>query len=354
MNWPRPKQLLVKCGHQWPMLWKYVDLARAERGGKLPRWPDWCYLPTTAGPFLMELVRPFGIKGAESHSFDSVESFSRMVIPLATWRVTQGIYRIDPEVAEAIWSTPIAGQLPAELLFYMPEWCVYIETPGKSLSSGKRLEGFFAHLNTAPAADDPELHLLLDDPTGVLHSIAIPLSASTLEEACRLASIGRTNYEHKICWSNGNGSKVGEERMAAAAPYDAAANLSPLISTLLYICSQSADFRDAAGIRNAPGRPTQVQTRRGPRVFPPDHPTIWETGYRLGAALQCAVRTEAGRAGTNHSSPVPHIRRAHWHSFWFGRRENAADRHLAVRWLPPIPVGLSTPEELIPAVRRVS
>jgi hypothetical protein len=354
MNWPRPKQLLVKCGHQWPVLWKYVDLARAERGGKLPRWPDWCYLPTTAGPFLMELVRPFGIKGAESHSFDSVESFSRMVIPLATWRVTQGIYRIDPEVAEAIWNTSIAGQLPAELLFYMPEWCVYIETPGKSLSAGKRLEGFFAHLNTASAADDPELHLLLDDPTGVLHSIAIPLSASTLEEACRIASIGRTNYEHKICWSNGSASKIGEERMAAAAPHDAAVNLSPLISTLLYICSQSADFRDAAGIRNAPGRPTQVQTRKGPRVFPPDSPTIWETGYRLGAALRCAVRTEAGRVGTHHSPPVPHIRRAHWHSFWFGRRESAAERRLAVRWLPPIPVGLSTPEELIPAVRRVS
>jgi hypothetical protein len=301
----------------------------------------------------MELVRPFGTKPAEFHSFDSIESFSRMIVPLATWRVTQGIYRIDSEVAEAIWNTPIAGQLPAELLFHMPEWCVYIETPGRSLSTGKRLEGFFAHLNMA-SATVPELHLLLDDPAGVLHSIGIPLSASTLEEACRIASIGRTNYEHKICWSNGNASMMGEVRMAAAAPPDAAANLSPLISTLLYICSESADFRDKAGIRNAPGRPSQVQTRKGPRVFPPDNPTIWETGYRLGAALRCAVRTETGRAGTSHSSPMPHIRRAHWHSFWLGRRDSAAERRLAVRWLPPIPIGLSAPEELIPAVRRVS
>jgi len=302
----------------------------------------------------MDLVHPFGISGAKSHSFDSVESFSRMVVSLATWRVTQGIYRIDPEVAEAIWDTPIEGRLPTELLFHLPEWCVYIETPGKSLSTGKRLEGFFAHLNAASAADNPELHLLLDDPAGILHSITIPLSASTLEEACRIASIGRADYEHKVCWSNGNAAKIGEERMAATAYPDAAANLSPLISTLLYLCSQSADIRDAAGIRNVPGRPTPVQTRKGLRVFPPDNPTIWETGYRLGAALRCAVREETGRAGINHSSPVPHIRRAHWHSFWFGRRESAAERHLAVRWLPPIPVGLSTPDELIPVVRRVS
>jgi len=218
MNWPRPKQLLVKCGHQWPMLWKYVDLARAERGGELPRWPDWCYLSTSAGVFLMQRVCPLVNEAGMSNSFDSVESFSRMVVPLATWRVTQGIYRIDPEVAEAVWNTPIDGHLPVELLFHLPEWCVYIETPGRSLSSGKYLEGFFAHLNTTSGTHDPELRLLLDDPAGILHSIAVPLLAATLEEACRIASIDRTNYDRKICWSNGAAAKIADERMAASDP----------------------------------------------------------------------------------------------------------------------------------------
>ena len=119
--------------------------------------------------------------------------------------------------------------------------------------------------------------------------LAVPLSASTLEEACRIASVDRSNYEQKICWSNGSAAEIADERMAAAEPADAAAGLSPLISTLLYICSQSADFRDAAGIKNAPCKPAPVQTRKGPRVFPPDDPTIWETGYRLGASLRCAM-----------------------------------------------------------------
>jgi hypothetical protein len=236
----------------------------------------------------------------------------------------------------------------------LPEWCVYIETPARNLPSGKRVEGFFAHLNTAASDADPELHLLLDDPAGVLHSIVVSLSASTLEDACRISSIDRSNYEQKVCWSNGSAAELVHERMAADEPADAAADLSPLISTLLYICSQSADYRDAAGIRNAPRNPAPVQTRKGPRVFPPDDPTIWETGYRLGASLRSSVRQELGRTGTNRSSPVPHIRRAHWHSFWLGRRENVGERRLAVRWLPPIPIALSTPEELIPAVRRVS
>jgi hypothetical protein len=354
MSWPRPKEILVKCGRQWPSLWKYVDLARAERGGKLPRWPDWCYLSTAAGPFLTQRVCPFSNESTESQSFDSVECFSRIVVPLATWRVTQGIYRIDLDVAEAIWNTPIEGQLPVELLFHLPEWCVYIETPGRSLSTGKRLEGFFAHLNTNSSDDDPELHLLLDDPAGVLHSIAVPLSASTLEEACRIAAIDRARYEQKVCWSSGSAAKIEDEQLVAAEPADGAASLSPLISMLLYICSQSADYRDSAGIRKTPSRPTAVQTRKGLRIFPPDDPTIWETGYRMGARLRCAMGQELGQTGTNRSSPVPHIRRAHWHSFWLGPRANVGERRLALRWLPPIPVALSTPEELVPAIRQVS
>jgi hypothetical protein len=355
MNWPRPKQILVKCGRQWPSLWKYVDLARAERGGKLPKWPDWCYLSTIAGRFLFLHVRPFGGEPSNSRSFDSVESFGRMVVPLATWRVTQGIYRIDPDVAEAVWNTPIEGQLPVELLFHLPEWCVYIETPGRSLSTGRRLEGFFAHLNTGTGGDDPELHLLLDDPGGVLHSIAIPLSASTLEEACRLASVDRADYEQKISWSSGAAVDISNEQLMAANPANLAASLAPLISMLLYLCSESADYRDSTAIRDLPGKPNPVQTRNGLRIFPPDVPTIWETGYRIGAPLRSAVKQATSRdAGANRSSPIPHIRRAHWHSFWLGPKANVGERRLALRWLPPMPIALSTPEELMPAVRQVS
>jgi hypothetical protein len=302
----------------------------------------------------MQHVRPFGAEPSESRAFDSVESFSRMVVPLATWRVTQGIYRIDPDVADAVWNTPIEGQLPVELLFHLPEWCVYIETPGRSLSSGKRLEGFFAHLNSNSGDDAAELHLLLDDPAGVLHSIAVPLSASTLEESCRLASVDRADYEDKVSWSSGTAVKISNEQLAAASPPDAAASLAPLISMLLYLCSESADYRDSAAIKVTPAKPSPVQTRNGLRVFPPDLPTIWETGYRMGAPLRHAIRQGAFRdASGNRSSPVPHIRRAHWHSFWLGPKANAGERRLALRWLPPIPVALSTTEELIPAVRQV-
>ena len=48
------------------------------------------------------------------------------------WRVTQGIYRFDPTTFDALWKTPVTGDIPTEVLFYLPEWCAYIPTPDQT------------------------------------------------------------------------------------------------------------------------------------------------------------------------------------------------------------------------------
>ncbi|MGO8822093.1 MAG: hypothetical protein ACLQO6_12835 [Desulfomonilaceae bacterium] len=35
-----------------------------------------------------------------------------------------------------------------------------------------------------------------------------------------------------------------------------------------------------------------------------------------------------------HATPLPHIRRAHWHSFWKGPRTIPVKRYLVVHWFP--------------------
>jgi hypothetical protein len=65
---------------------------------------------------------------------------------LAAWRVTKGIYRFDPDVYQEIIDTPVTGDIPHEILFELPEWCVYIETPGMMAEQEQKVVGFFAHL----------------------------------------------------------------------------------------------------------------------------------------------------------------------------------------------------------------
>ena len=54
-----------------------------------------------------------------------------------------------------------------------------------------------------------------------------------------------------------------------------------------------------------------------------------------------------------HASPRPHIRRAHWHSFWVGKRDQPDARSVTLKWLPPIPVNVQGVEDLTTTVRDV-
>ena len=56
-----------------------------------------------------------------------------------------------------------------------------------------------------------------------------------------------------------------------------------------------------------------------------------------GAILVGKVTGQSLRA-----DPKAHIRRAHWHHYWVGS-ERRGDRHLELRWIPPVQVGGATP-----------
>jgi hypothetical protein len=131
----------------------------------------------------------------------------------------------------------------------------------------------------------------------------------------------------------------------------------PFVSVLLYICSAlSNDVRDAGGSLRQPKKPKPKRVKGGSRLFPPDRPTIWETGYRMGNALVRArkrMTEETSRDGATYASPGPHIRRAHWHSYWTGPKIDPEKRSLTVKWLPPIPVAVGEHGELIPTIRLV-
>src|SRR6202042_1059230 len=150
----RPRTILDTFSRLYPEAWRQVDDLRAKRK-ELGGWPDWCFLPLAGAYALVskdgartlapgEHVEHVGILGA-----------------LAAWRVTQGIYRFDPTTFDAIWETLITGDIPTEVLFHLPEWCVYIPTPDQTWQ-GATLNGFFAHLECDMNDRRTELRLVLD------------------------------------------------------------------------------------------------------------------------------------------------------------------------------------------------
>jgi hypothetical protein len=132
--------------------------------------------------------------------------------------------------------------------------------------------------------------------------------------------------------------------------------VTPIVSLLLYLCSANNDIRDSKGTNRLPKRPKAQKTKDGLKLFPPDAPTTWEVGYRIGAAIRKAQQhhqEQEAQDPSTHSSPRPHIRRAHWHSFWSGSLKNPQERKLNVKWMPPIPVALKDLDDLIPTIHPV-
>ena len=116
----RPGKILSTFGRLYPDAWKQVDEFRASRK-ELGDWPDWCFLPL-AGTYAIVS------KGKTVQSPNQAHHIG-ILGALAAWRVTQGIYRFDLTTFDALWKTPVTGDIPTEVLFHLPEWCVYIPDP---------------------------------------------------------------------------------------------------------------------------------------------------------------------------------------------------------------------------------
>jgi hypothetical protein len=279
----RPSSVLHSFSRLYPDAWKQVDEFRARRK-ELGDWAEWCFLPL-AGTYAIiskgktlqspNLVQHVGILGA-----------------LAAWRVTQGIYRFDPTTFDALWKTPVTGDIPTEVLFHLPEWCVYIPTP-ENTWQGATLNGFFAHLECDMNDRRTELRLVLDvtGPAGD-QLIVTPIHLGKGGVAEGVEAMLKESARHFPVTVYSAPGEV--ERLCC--------DISPLVSLVLYLCSQAAEIREAGAGKRVPTRPKPQKTKKGMRLFATDHPSRWEVGYRLGAALRQALSEhELGEAIGTHA-----------------------------------------------------
>ncbi len=331
---------LKTLAEKHPGIWREVDRARAQLKKRFS-WPDWCFMPM-AGYFAV-LTKPLP-------SLDKLPANVRIMVTravqfaaaLVPWRITQGIYQFHPTVEEEVISTPLTGDLPTALFYHLPEWCVYIRYERKVIED--RCYGYFAHLEWDANRKRPELRLLIDTERNLL-PLVLHLKSGSIYAALKDA----------INEGVGNAASMGldldEFTYEPETLSFLADNISGMVSLVLYLCTVNAQIQCREDLTRKPGMPKSKIVRRGEtRFFPAKKPTMWEVGYRIGEALEAYRSSERGTPGKphttvpdgqagSHASPRPHIRRAHWHSFWTGPRKDPDKRKLVLKWLSPILVG---------------
>ena len=326
---------------RYPDAWERAEMLwRRERS----QWPAWCYVPMEQWWRIAQRHWPRGTPTPEG-----VVDFCRLAA-LGAWRVTRGIYRFDPNLYTALISTPLSGDLPDALLFRLPSWGVYLETPDLHFD-GRPLLGVYAHLNAAHEGHT-ELRLVLDSesdyrllPVPVRLGQGSLLAAVTATSAVARDKVERLAPEKRPAW----GSDAEQQVQDAQDAHD----LTPILSLLLYLCADEADYD------RPPSAVAHSSTSRASAV--PANGRCWLVGERIGAALRRGTGTPTARSELDEgmsvahererAGPRAHWRRAHWHTFWVGPRDGA--RSVRVKWLAPIPVNIDDPDALPATVRPV-
>ena len=318
----------------YPSAWKQFEMFRAMRGKGLPVWPAWCYCPLAAAYAIVSGG------GSNRVPLGRVQDVG-ILAALGAWRMGKGIYQFDPSLLTALLDTPLDGNLPTAVIYSLPEWCVYIDLSGASVPWGDdTLSGFFAHLEADATNGRHELRLVLDMADRLV-PLPLHLCADTLDE-CVASALVEAERQAALQGINAH-TGIGTHAVTRA--------VAPLVSVLLYLCTEAADMADHAGKKYKPSKPTYKKIKGCLRMFPAEAPTTWDVGYRIGAKLRAAEAADRiTPQGETHASPRAHVRRAHWHSFWKGSKKNTNERTAVARWLPPIPVGLG---ETVPTIHKI-
>lgn len=312
----RPLGHLRTAGKVYPNAWRMAESFLSKKGTELPTWPQWCFLPMAGWYAIVSADQGGGTITDLSMAGD----IGRLAA-IGTWRYTQGIYRFDPEFMAELSNTALNGEMPMDVFLRLPEWSLYIETPGRTWF-GSPLYGFWVHLECDANNGRIELRLLLDTGESLI-PLPVHLGPWTLAEAVTKAineAARQAKLFHKAPLLR---STDVDQKLAA--------QLHALLAMVLYLCSDEPQIDGPRDYH--PSRPEPKRTKRGMRLFPPDKPTFWSVGTQIGSMLRAATASTVPGEGCPRRA---HIRKAHWHGYWIGSGEG---KWFSYRWLSSIIVG---------------
>lgn len=353
----RLRRYVAKYGKLYPRAWALTAAARAQRGKQLPNWDDWCYCPESI------LLDHYAELNPSLTHTDHIGHLAA----LAAWRPGQGIYRIHPDVQDALLTQDFTGTIPAESLIRLPEWCCYVMIdPPRELKPYPVAQGFFVNLDHAVIrpVDGPSKVTMVVRETP-LRFINLVLDLKEIEELGPAVTFELTgtldqaitrSFERAVrAWEGHN--RPAEAQFLRDKQKEGEVTIrsfcQPLLQMALYLCADDAE------IDGEHRRHKTIRKHGAERLLPADQCNFWEVAYRSGAALHAAKQYLAAHAGDGtHAGPRPHLRKAHWHHYWTGPRATAGatqptERRLVLKWLGPILVNAKGEAMVIPTIHNV-
>ncbi|MEI6336801.1 MAG: hypothetical protein WCS87_19765 [Methylococcaceae bacterium] len=329
----RPTEHLKAIAKKYPQAWKKMDVFRADKGN----WPQWCFCPVACATVIVSLQNGF------QDRFQVTEASMNdigILAALSAWRAGKSLYLFDRTIYNSLISGGMTGNLPSEFLYNLPEWCVYVETPGNSFRD-TTVYGFFAHLNLDLETNRHELCLVLDTPDG-LCSTYLYIGNWTINKALRSAVEASDLHCREVGLESFDFTDEDIEREAK--------EFEPFVALVLYLCTKNAEIEYK---NKVPPKPIiKWSKKHGQQIVAPAKSRNLNVGVRIGAALRHAqqVIRPVNHTGGTHAQPIPHVRTSHWHIYKTGKgRINSI-----LKWLPPILVNVSDVDKMPVVLKKAA
>lgn len=260
---------------------------------------------------------------------------------LERWEGSKQVYRIN----DALWDEAAlddASEIPSSVFKMMPYGCIFIqhrEEVSMQLDKGWRniheREGYFCWLDGdvlsigfLDAARRAEIGGMKyrDDNTSMV------VQKYDLEDYKTLGDILMERRERETAVIRQDASRwlpiSADSIEMAALELAHASRLNQVLGSLMYISSKEADVRTV-----------YVPQRNPPRKSRQTDCTVHDVGFRIAPQLAEVRRYRAAEGHVTRKTGrnvAPHVRRAHWHGYWTGPRENPTG--LEIKWIAPVVV----------------
>jgi len=272
----------------------------------------------------------------------------------ALWQQHRIVYDFDRDMWNELGSTDLNTVIPAGLLTHLPHFNPFIALPDpvrvpidpqRPDLGDTIVGGFFITGYLDPAQHDPHDQTRplftgshTPEATGNL-ALTFIASLETPDHRPVRAPDGHPRLATLVVVLQHDPGQDQTVAQMAAATLSLALNqhamnqaitttlIPQAVSALVYLCATNADLRPVP-------KTVTARTHRNNGTRTPKPVRLVEVGHHVGATLRAWHQHTTSTTPGNATPRRPHLRRAHFHTFWAGQGRTIR----RVRWLPPIPV----------------
>lgn len=270
---------------------------------------------------------------------------------VAAWRTTKLHYAFDPDFYDALAATPMKGTPPSQIFERLPAKAFFISRKGGIQVDGDETlcYGYFVVI-----LNDQLLMMPMTNNSVSSGRFTLRMNKDTVE--CALDRICEEGLDSSIRVIQGHPNGTAAEKLVAIEKIRSnwpvheqrlRETWGGALSCLLYLCTEEPDV-DSKQI------PSSKIIRMGGRVrySPAKFETQISVGIRFGSIFRKHLDSNSISAANSSAGKVvmPHIRRAHWHTYWIGKK---SDQKPELKWLSPILINTTSTDKLTETIHSI-